>query len=327
MLTIKCKKCILFYTVGQLLPIIMLLGANWCFVSAFQIASVTTSVPCFHKHVFSPTAESPTRSFGVVDLSNNQRTDKTFSMFMSSDSMPDSSTSQKKVDFSAITKYTVATVTQLGLFASFFSLLDTALTAIGKSVLPTPITWLLFYATSLKSRVFNPLNNKRPSREKALSEEGSPGFRDRIMPKWTPPGFVFPIMWLLIISSLRATSSTIVVNSTGRYLNTAIMTLILHLTCGDVWNTINNTEKRYGTSIIAIFCTYSSAIYAAFRYKMIDPLAGKLLGLTCVWLTIATSLITQTWRLNLNENGKKDSLLPLKIEGEKSVTRFWWQKD
>ena len=42
-----------------------------------------------------------------------------------------------------------------------------------------------------------PTIGKRPKRDKL--NDGSDGFRDLVMPSWTPPGVVFPIMWVLII--------------------------------------------------------------------------------------------------------------------------------
>ena len=83
------------------------------------------------------------------------------------------------------------------------------------------------------------------------------------------------------------------------------MSLVLHLTCGDVWNTINNTERRHGTSVVANVFTYLTAVYASLSYGAVRPLAGKLLGLTCVWLTIASCLFTQTWLISANDEHMK----------------------
>jgi tryptophan-rich sensory protein len=109
----------------------------------------------------------------------------------------------------------------------------------------------------------------------------------------------------------------------GSYCNTAILSLMMHLSIGDIWNTINNVERRYGTSVLGIACVYLSAGFAAFQYSQVLPLAGKLLSLKLIWLTIASSLIIQTWRLNKNpETGEKYSLLPKTGEGSK--TEFDW---
>lgn len=162
-------------------------------------------------------------------------------------------------------------------------------------------------------------------RSKAVDGEGSSGFKDRVMPSWTPPGVTFPIMWLLIIGPIRAYSSALVVTTTGSFLTLPTMAFMLHLTIGDIWNTINNTEKRYGASVIGVLFVVASAVNAAYQYSTVDMFAGKLLGATCLWLVTATALITDTWRLNPLENGKKVPLYPVK--GEADTSFMWGSKD
>ena len=95
----------------------------------------------------------------------------------------------------------------------------------------------------------------------------------------------------------------------------------MHLTAGDIWNTINNTEKRYGASVIGVLFVVLSAANAAYQYSTVDIFAGKLLGATCLWLVTATALITDTWRINTAENGKRVPLFPVVGEAE---TSFMW---
>ena len=232
--------------------------------------------------------------------------------------------SDGQLDVGALGKYALAAGIQMSLFGGIFKLADIGLASAGMtpSSLPFAAIAFVFYACALKSRAFNPLNNKRPDRSKAVEGKGSDGFRDRVMPSWTPPGFIFPIMWLLIIGPIRAYSSAMVVTATGTFFNPAIMAFIFHLTCGDIWNTINNTEKRYGMSVVGILLgVVPSAAFAASQYYAVEPLAGKLLGGTLLWLCTASALITDTWRLNPNENGKREPLYPAKGEAK---TEFAW---
>ena len=232
--------------------------------------------------------------------------------------------SDGQLDVGALGKYALAAGIQMSLFGGIFKLADIGLASAGTtpSSLPFAAIAFVFYACALKSRAFNPLNNKRPDRSKAVEGKGSDGFRDRVMPSWTPPGFIFPIMWLLIIGPIRAYSSAMVVTATGTFFNPAIMTFIFHLTCGDIWNTINNTEKRYGMSVVGILLgVVPSAAFAASQYYAVESLAGKLLGGTLLWLCTASALITDTWRLNPNEDGKREPLYPAKGEAK---TEFAW---
>jgi tryptophan-rich sensory protein len=171
------------------------------------------------------------------------------------------------------------------------------------------------------------LNNSRPKLSPTSdSAEKVKGFNDRIMPKWTPPGFIFPIVWLLVISPLRATASTMIIQAQSTFFTLPLMSLVLHLSIGDVWNTINNTERRYGTSVLGVVAVWLSAVHAAYQYYRISHVAGRLLGATCIWLTIAATLIGQTWRLNPSsvEGKKRDPFLPMIREGETSRTQFTW---
>ena len=118
-----------------------------------------------------------------------------------------------------------------------------------------------------------------------------------------------------------------VYNTLGTYANKTILSLMLHLSIGDVWNTINNTERRYGVSVTGVVLVWISKAFAAYQYFLVNPKAGKLLALPLIWLTIASTLVVQTWRLNPDpETGKVEPLYP--VQGSKKKTKFlWFNKD
>ncbi len=137
---------------------------------------------------------SPLSSYKKHELAfNNIATTTTLRSSSSSDINPYTS---PQLDTDALLKYATSAITELSLFAATFQLLDVISSQLlNLESIPMPFAFLVFYACSLKSRVFNPLNNQRPDRSKAVDGEGSNGFRDRVMPSWTPPGVTFPIMW------------------------------------------------------------------------------------------------------------------------------------
>lgn len=229
----------------------------------------------------------------------------------------------RKLDTDAIFKYTAAIAIQLSLIFGVFTGLDKLVSAFNVKV-PFAANFFLFYVWALRTRIFNPLKNNRPQ-IKTLESAAANDTRKRKMPTWTPPGFVFPIVWLLIIAPIRAITSAMVYGATGKYANVAIMSLMLHLSIGDVWNTINNIEKRFGVSVIGVYCVWLSKAHAAYRYYQVVPFAGKLLSVTLVWLTIASTLITRVWQLNPDpKTGKPEPLYP--VAGSKK-TEFAWFVD
>ena len=226
------------------------------------------------------------------------------------------------LDVEAIGKYAGAIVLQMSLITGLFTGIDALVGATGIQI-PFAANFFLFYVFALKSRLFNPMSNQRPQKETREIESAE----QRKMPEWTPPGVVFPIVWILLIGPLRAASSALLVTGgAASYASPAILALMLHLSIGDTWNTINNVERRYGTSVVGVACVWISAAFAASQYAQVDPLAGKLLSLPLIWLTIASSLIVRTWQLNPSVvTGEKESILPTKpATQEGSITKLVW---
>ncbi|GKY98631.1 hypothetical protein MPSEU_000819800 [Mayamaea pseudoterrestris] len=222
-----------------------------------------------------------------------------------------------KFDFDAVVKYAMAIGIEVSLFALIFYGLDKAVAHYAIKV-PTAANFVLFYLLALKSRLLNPLANNRPS-TKSLETKNQP---ERKMPSFTPPGFIFPIVWLLIIGPIRAAASCMLYNKLGVYASAPLLALMLHLSIGDVWNTVNNVERRFGASVTGVLLVWLSKAYAAKQYYQVVPLAGKLLGGTLVWLTVAAALVGQTWRLNPDE--KTGKLSPLYPATGEPKTRFAW---
>jgi benzodiazapine receptor len=221
-----------------------------------------------------------------------------------------------EVDVDALVKYGVAGLVQMAGFAILLATFDKGAEATGFQP-PLWLSGLFFYACSLKSRVLNPLSNERP-------KVGSPTGMEIVRPSWFPPGVIFPIMWILIIGPIRAYTSALIVDSTGDFLNVATLSFLLHLTVGDVWNTINNVEKRLGAAASGVVLVILSAANASYQYYQVDTTAGELLGLTLLWLCAAGALVNGIWQLNPDQTtGLKDAPFPVKGEIE---TRFAWFK-
>jgi tryptophan-rich sensory protein len=313
----------------------MLLQVMLCAALALVMSPMLATA--FHPSTTSPLSRlekgaiPPQPHHGMSPLDNSDKL-RPFQLAMMSDSVggsisssdddDTSSTTTTRVDTGAMARYAAAFVLQMGLFTGLFHGLDALVAASPLQKVPFALNCLFFYACALKSRILNPLNNQRPqAKTKELKSEEKP----RQMPSWTPPGFVFPIVWLLIIGPIRAVSSSLVYQSSGgRYATKALLTLMAHLSIGDIWNTINNKERRYGTSVVGVLMVWLSAAAAAHRYHQVSPLAGRLLSLPLIWLTVASSLIVRTWQLNPNAGtGRPEPLIPT-TDAETTITKLEW---
>ena len=226
----------------------------------------------------------------------------------------------RELDTDALVKYGSAIGIQMAGLTAFLGALDQAAALAGVDQVPFAARFAVFLVLALKTRAFNPLNNRRPDLEKAVSGEATRGFNDRVMPSWTPPGVTFPIMWVLIVAPLRAYASTLVLAAHGgAFLDPAVLALMLHLSIGDTWNTINNAERRLGAAVPGVFCVWLSVINAARVYGEADPTAGLCLAATSVWITVAGLLIFDTYRVN-NADGDE----PLYPYVGQASTKFAW---
>lgn len=203
-------------------------------------------------------------------------------------------TVEKEPDFGEVAKYFVATGIQFSLLSGLLRLIDWVAMRANVGKLPLPVVGLLFAFFSLRSRVASVLDNSRPNVE---AQGGKATPNDVKRPSWTPPGVAFPIIWLSI-TLLRAISSALVYRETGALFSIPLMSMILHLSIGDTWNTITNVEKRLGVSAIGCVAVWLSVWNVIVRYYNVLPIAGKILSPSGVWISVATVLTMSIWRMN-----------------------------
>ena len=77
----------------------------------------------------------------------------------------------REPDTDAIVKYGSAVVIQMAGLTAFLCALDRGVALSGLDAVPFPATFALFLVLALKTRTFNPLNNRRPDLEKAVAGE------------------------------------------------------------------------------------------------------------------------------------------------------------
>jgi len=243
---------------------------------------------------------------------------------MASTENPPSSSSYDAIDWTALVKYPVGLAGQLLLVFGFFTGIDTILAHYSSLKVPFLANVVFLYLFKLKYSLFSLLPNSMSERRKITQEAQ---FREkRKVPSWTPPGIAFVFGWPLLTFGLRAVTGAMVVKvSGGLYATPAIMSLMLHLSVGNLWNTANNVEDRLGVSVVLIYALWLTKAFAAYQFYKVEPLAGKLLALTLTWLTAAAALLTRTWQINPDPvTGGREPLVPMRHP--RWATKFRWEQ-
>lgn len=136
-------------------------------------------------------------------------------------------------------------------------------------------------------------------------------------PSWNPPGWVFPIMWLIVAKPTQlcalsrifkhGVQQVTVENSLSSSITTifpsfAILVYTTHLALGDTWNKVFFGLQCIGrgTAVISIFFAFLLA--STYLFYTIDAGAGYYMLPTCGWVFVATAL---QWSIYLKNKNKR----------------------
>jgi len=136
---------------------------------------------------------------------------------------------RRPLDVAAVAKYGIGLAIHVSLLYAVLTGIDALVDRGVVSSIPFAVSVVFFYACNLATSVLSPFARQSDAKNKS----------QKIKPTWTPPGFVFVIMWPIVVFGIRAvTASMIVRDLGGSYANLPIMLLMLHLTIANWWNTV-----------------------------------------------------------------------------------------
>lgn len=211
------------------------------------------------------------------------------------------------VDYGAILKYSSALCIQVTLSFGMWSLVDWTTRTFSDAL--KSYFWAKFamvYFLNLQVGRFNIL----PTVSESLNNNRSP---NRKRPSWTPPGWVFALMWPFFVFGTRAYTMAVVADKVGRFANPLTLAMMLHFGIGGLWSHVNRIEQQLGVSMLLLYALVGTKALAAYVAYQIDPRAGIALACTLSWLFAAAALSTATWRLNPDpKTGRPQSLVPRK---------------
>jgi len=119
-------------------------------------------------------------------------------------------------------------------------------------------------------------------------------YANLVKPGWTPPGWIFPIMWVIVSkpTQLCAVSRMLKFgindNKKGALLALAVYTT--HLALGDAWNKVFFGLECIGRGTVVISIFFSALLTSAYLFYSIDKKAGLYMLPTCGWVAVATAL-------------------------------------
>lgn len=138
--------------------------------------------------------------------------------------------SKDVVDYGAILKYSSALCIQVTLSFGMWSLVDRTPRIFSDAL--NSYFWAKFamvYFLNLQVGRFNIL----PTVSESLNNNRSP---NRKRPSWTPPGWVFALMWPFFVFGTRAYTMAVVADKVDRFANPLTLAMMLHFGIGGLWS-------------------------------------------------------------------------------------------
>lgn len=128
----------------------------------------------------------------------------------------------------------------------------------------------------------------------AMFEPGD-WYRDLNKPWWTPPGFVFPLVWVTLYVAMSYAAMRVALIEGSQQ---ALAFWALQIAFNTLWSPVFFGLKRMRAAMVILGCLWAAVALTLVSFALIDQLAGLLIAPYLVWVTIAGALNFSVWRRN-----------------------------
>jgi len=120
-------------------------------------------------------------------------------------------------------------------------------------------------------------------------------------PSWNPPGWLFPIMWLIVSKPTQLVAVSKIVKAANIPEKSLPLSFLViycsQLALGDAWNKVFFGLQCTGRGAAVISLFYGVLLATAYLFGTVDESAGNFMLPTCAWVTVAAAL---NWNIYLN---------------------------
>lgn len=114
-------------------------------------------------------------------------------------------------------------------------------------------------------------------------------------PSWTPPNWAFPVVWLILYTSMSVAAARVAVSPESPILIALWATQIAFNT---LWSGVFFGLRNIRAGLFIMAALWVSVLIATVTYWQADVIAGALFGFYFVWVTVAFALNFSVWSRN-----------------------------
>ena len=128
-----------------------------------------------------------------------------------------------------------------------------------------------------------------------------PWYRNLSKPSWTPPDWVFPVVWSTLYICMAVAGARAALQPDNAL---AMAFWALQIALNGLWTPVFFGLKRIKLGMVVLTALWLSVAATIWALIQVDLLAGILFFPYLVWVTIAGALNASVWRLNPVESRK-----------------------
>ena len=133
-----------------------------------------------------------------------------------------------------------------------------------------------------------------------LTREGTQIYGQTIVkPPFSPPGWVFPVVWTLLYALMGIGAARIDQTPASKDRSLGLNLFVVQLTVNFFWSPIFFNLQAFGFAFFWLLLLWGLVLWMILVFRKGDTLAAKLQIPYLIWLTFAAYLNINVWYLNM----------------------------
>ena len=120
-----------------------------------------------------------------------------------------------------------------------------------------------------------------------------------VKPPFSPPGWVFPVVWAILYALMGIGAARIYLASPSRERGLGLNLFVAQLVVNFFWSPVFFNLQAFGFAFFWLLLLLTLVVWMIASFRKVDSLAAKLQIPYLIWLTFAAYLNFGVWQLNM----------------------------
>ena len=120
-----------------------------------------------------------------------------------------------------------------------------------------------------------------------------------VKPPFSPPGWVFPVIWAILYALMGIGAARIYLASPSRERGLGLNLFVAQLVVNFFWSPVFFNLQAFGFAFFWLLLLLTLVVWMIASFRKVDSLAAKLQIPYLIWLTFAAYLNFGVWQLNM----------------------------